>query len=235
MNKDPIYITLAVLLCLAFFGLSGPAQAELVVGAQLGYGSMSYSKVLGFPSSKTGEWSGLLSANFEYEDLLFTGLYQYARGAEESKNSRNLAQVSANYRFLEQDILRVYGGVGYQFLDNRLKHPDLEGGERVGLTGHGFAAQAVVGIQINEQLRTAAVITGNPWLEWSFSTKDDIKLNVARGASFTYQLDLTYSFSQDLGLHLGLAGGNLKIPAFSDYGETKATYGGICLGVTKAF
>lgn len=233
MNRFLKSAVLAIL-ALSLLGLTQPVSAELTARAQLGYGTASYEQVLGSESIEATDWSGRFSVSFAYEDLLFTGLYQYSHSLQEKNISRNLGQIGANYLFLEQEILRVYGGLGYQYLYNRFDHPSVEGGVPTSLSGRGFVGQAVVQIAIDDSIHTTATVTGSPWLKWTFH-QDLTTDSIDPGPSFTYQLDLSYDFSDDLGLQLGLLGGTFKVPAFDEKGATKAGYTGIHLGVTKQF
>ncbi len=168
MNRIFEYTVLAVL-ALSLLGSAQPVYAQLTAGAQLGYGSASYGQVLGGELEDIKEWSGRFSAAYVYEDLFFTGLYQYAHALQETNITRNLGLVGANYLFLDQEILRVYGGLGYQYLYNRFNHPPaVEGGVPTALSGRGFVGQAVVRIEIDPSIHTTATVSGSPWLKWTF-------------------------------------------------------------------
>lgn len=98
MNRIFEYTVLAVL-ALSLLGSAQPVYAQLTAGAQLGYGSASYGQVLGGELEDIKEWSGRFSAAYVYEDLFFTGLYQYAHALQETNITRNLGLVGANYLF----------------------------------------------------------------------------------------------------------------------------------------
>lgn len=233
MNR---FLKLAVLIVLtiSLFGLAHPASAELTGRVQLGYGNASY-EIFGGEAFEAQDWSGRFSASYTFEDLLFTGLFQYSRSLKETNISRNVGQAAANYLFLEQEILRVYGGLGYQFTYNSFEHPAIADGAATAISGRNFVGQAVVQIAIDEKFHTTATVTGSPWLKWTFHQGGLTNSNIDQGPSFTYQLDLSYDFSDDLGVQLGLLGGTFKVPAFADHEVSKAGYAGIHLGVTKTF
>lgn len=235
LKKHLGFTSLVLLVICTLLILPSTASAELLAGVQVGYGFTSYSKALGTKLDQNSEWTSGVWAKYRHEDLLFTGLYQGGLGLKGVNMGRHLAQIGANYRFLKEDLLQVYGGLGYQMTSTRFETPKVEGGKPSTLTGHGFAGQVVVDIAINEKIRTMATITGNPWLKWAFNQGGNTTSNIDSGSSFTYMLDILYDFSADFGLHLGLSGGSLRVPSFAGKGETKGSYSGINLGVTRRF
>lgn len=233
MRKQLLFI-LCILLILALMHPTS-ASAELIAGVQVGYGNTSYSKVLGSEIPSNTEWLSNVWTNYNYNDLLFSALYQGSLGLKGSKDSRNLVQVGAAYRLLEEDVMRVYGGLGYQFINNRFENAKVEGGKRSTLNGSGFVGQVAVDFPISEQFQAKATFTGNPWLKWTFNQDGVTTSNIKAGSSFVFHLDLIYDFSESLGVHLGVLGGTYGVPAFSGKGATNASYKSINLGVTSRF
>ena len=236
MRKRLITITL-MLTSLAL--VAGTASAELLAGVQAGYGSTNYGKILGLNGLKGTEWLANIWVDYQHEDLLFNGSYQGALGLRDTDIGRHLAQVGANYRFFEDGPLQVYGGLGYHLISTRFEVPGYVDGDKFTLTGHGFSGQAVVDIEISPEFRTSATLALTPWVNWSFSHKGVTDSNIDSHSSFTAKLDLFYDFSEEFGLHLGISGGNYKVPEFSTkdgkQGETQATYSAINLGITRSF
>jgi hypothetical protein len=239
MSKRLFLVSVTIVIFLTSLYLSPTASAELTAGVQLGYGATTYSEILGDKSLKATEWSDRLWVNLAKDDLLFTLLYQGAHSLKGQGVNRTVAQVGANYLFLNEAALQVYGGLGYQFLNARVENANVEDAQKSTFTGHGFVGQVVLAIPVSEQVRTTATITGNPWMKWSFNQGDVTDHNLKMAPSFVYQLDLTYDFSEDLGAHLGLLGGSFKVPEFTFSGKakgaTKASFTGISLGVTHRF
>lgn len=211
------------------------ASAQLLAGAQVGYGSTDYQKVLGKEVPTNTEWSSTIWAKYHHNDLLFTGLYQGALGLKDSKENRNLVQVGAKYRVLQEEMMNVYGGLGYQFINNRFENPNIESGKRSTLNGNGFIGQVLVEFDISEQLQATASFTANPWLQWAFGQSGITDSNIKSGSSFVFQLDILYELNSDLGLYLGLLGGSYRVPEFATKGATQANYKNINLGVTHRF
>jgi len=237
MPKRFWFVSLSIIIFLSAV-LTPTIFAEVVAGVQLGYGSTTYSKILGTEELKATEWTDRIWIQATHEDLLFTGLYQGAHSFKGQGLDRTLAQVGANYLFFNQDALQVYGGLGYQFLNTRIENSKVESGKKSTFSGHGFVGQAIVAIPVSDEIRTAVTITGNPWSKWSFKQGTTTEAGIV-GPSFVYQLDVTWDFSEDLGAHLGLLGGSFSIPSFTYGTDTKqATQGsftGISLGVTHRF
>lgn len=206
------------------------ASAELTAGVQVGYGNTSHSKVLGEEGLKNTEWSSGLWANYDHEDLLFTGFYQGSLGLGVNIG-RHLAQVGANYRFFQEESLQVYGGLGYQFISTRFETGEINAGKPFTLTGHGFVGQLVVDIAISEQVHTRTTVIGNPWLRWSYNEGGVTNSNIDPGPSFAYKVDLAYKFSSDFDLHLALLGGSYKAAG----GETRGSAASVNVGVIRRF
>lgn len=239
MRKSFLLTSLSIMVFVSVLSLAPTASAELVAGVQLGYGSTTYSEILGGNLDRTTEWSDHIWAHLTHEDLLFTALYQGAHSFQGKGLNRTLAQVGANYLFLGEEALKVYGGLGYQFLNTRVENSEVEGGAKSAFIGHGFVGQVVLNIPISEVIRTTATVTGNPWMKWSFSKNSVTNSDIKFAPSFVYQLDLSYDFSEDLGAHLSLLGGSFSVPAFNHLNEakgaTKGSFTGINLGVTHRF
>lgn len=238
MAKRFWLVSLSILMFLTAF-LAPTASAEMLIGAQLGYGSSSYPNILGSSVPKATEWTDKLWLKVTHDDLLFTGLYQGAHSFKGQGLNRTLAQVGANYQFFNESNLQAYGGLAYQFLNARITNNAVEGGAKSTFSGHGFAGQVVVDIPITDEIRTTATITGNPWTKWSFNKGSTTEAISKKGTAFVYQLDLIWDFSQELGAHLGLLGGSYSIPAFSytdgSKEATKSLFTGVHLGVTHRF
>ena len=225
-------LPILVLCCLLLIPHS--ASAELLAGVHLGYGRTTYSQVLGGKGLKNSEWSAGIWANYHHEELLFTGLYHGSLGLEGAEISRHLAHVGANYRFLEQDALQVYGGLGYQLVSTRFQTPEIHSGDRNTLTGHGFAGQVVVDIGITEEVHTSAMVMASPWATWSHGTDTSTDHDIGSGSAFLYRLEVSYEFSTDFGAHLSLVGNNFSIQGDSSI-NTRSNSASINLGVTRRF
>lgn len=235
-----IFILSLVLVFTASLLLPVMVSAEVSAGIQVGYGNQSYGSVLGSKVEKNSEWTATLWGNIKHEDLLFTGLYQGGLGLKGVKINRNVAQVAANYRILDEDIFQIYGGLAYQYLNNSFENEQIEGKVPSSLTGHGFAGQVIVDFAITEEIQATANITGSPWNKWSFSQSGITDKNLPSGSIFSYKFDVVYEFDNRLGVQLGISGGSYSAPAFSnksfpDKGKTSASYRGISLGVTQRF
>jgi hypothetical protein len=215
------------------------ASAELLAGVHLGYGRTNYSQVLGHKNITNSEWSSGLWASYDQEDLLFTGVYQASLGLQDFAASRHLAHVGVSYRFLEEDLLTVYGGLGYQLVSTRLETPQVDAGQLHSFTGHGFAGQVVVDIAITEDFRTTALVAANPWTSWSHTSNKVTDANIDSGNAFIYRLGLNYDFSEDLGAQLSVLGNTYSIPTFSrndlPLEETRSSSVSVNLGVTRRF
>lgn len=231
-------LPMLVLCCLLL--LPHVASAELVAGVHLGYGRTNYSQVLGQKGVTNTEWSTGLSAKYDHNDLLFTALYQTSLGLKDFDTSRHLGHVGVSYRFLEEDVLTVYGGLGYQLVSTRFETPQVDDGERHNLLGHGFAGQVVVNIDVSEEFKTTAMIAANPWTRWSHTYNNkNTEANIDSGNAFIYRLEVMYDFSEELGAHLSVLGNTYSVPSFSrdglPNGETKSSSTSVNLGVTRRF
>lgn len=233
MRKRLVCIAL-MLVMVCMVGGEDTVSAELVTGVQIGYGSTTYSKVLGEDGIKATEWLSNVGVEYTNKELLLTGSYQGALGLQDVNIGRHLAQVGANYRFLEDGPLKVYGGLGYQLLSTRFNLPEYEDGEKFSLTGHGFSAQAVVGIDIIPEFRASATLSLAPWMNWAYSSGGNSTSNINSSSAFNSKLDLVYDFSEEFGVQLSVSGGTYSVPEFTK-GETRASYSAINLGVTRNF
>lgn len=226
------------LLLISIFSVANPVHAQLNVKTQLGYGT-NHSSILGEKINQIPEWSTLVGGSYAYEDLLFTGMYHGAHGLKEGRLGRSTAQLSADYLAVNEEALRVYGGLGYQLLGIRIQHPDIEDNENLKFSGSGFVGQAVVKIDIAEHFKAQATITGTPWFKWSYTQDGYTTTNIDKGRSFNYQVDLVYDFNPEYGIQLGLMGGSYGIPKFEFkenlVEQTSASFTGINAGVVWRF
>ena len=239
MRKGFLVHALPMLILCCLVPLPHTASAQLLAGVHVGYGRTNYSQVLGEKNLTNTEWSSGVWANYRHEDLLFTGFYHGSLGLQDFKSSRHLAHIGASYRFLEEDMLQVYGGLGYQLLSTRFDTPQVDKGNVNTFTGHGFTGQVVVDIAITEELRTMATVVANPWVKWAHQTNNITDGNIDSGHAFLYKLELFYDFSTDFGAHLSVLGNTYRVPSFSrdtgDIGETKSSSVSVNLGVTRHF
>lgn len=236
------FVLLAMILLVTFSLVTtvDTASAQLLAGVNLGYGTTNFSELYGDDGPTYTQWSAGVWADFRYDDLLFTGLYQSSLAIPNDVDiGRHLAQVGANYRFFEDGPLRVYGGLGYQLVSTRFKTEQVEEGDESRLLGHGFAGQVVVDIAITEDISTTATITGNPWMNWSHKQEGTTTESLQSGSSFTAKLDVVYDFSEEFGVHLGAIGGTYGVPEFkvdeTKKGKTSSVYASVNLGVTHRF
>lgn len=216
-----------------------PAAAQIEAGIQLSYGRTTYDQILGVKDAvRASQFMNNVWARYDWEDLRFTGVYQGTFGLGTSDIGRHLGQVAANYRFLEEGPMQVYAGLGYHFITNRFKAGLGNQPTSFNLTGHGFAGQVLVDIELNSKLHTTAAVTAAPWVSWSFSDGKTTSKAGSR-ASFNAKLDVTYSFSDTLSVQVGLVGGSYSVPEFKHEGKTlgvtHGTFAGISAGVTQRF
>ncbi len=235
MRKRFIVSSLPLIILCCFLLVPNVASAELLAGVHLGYGRTNYSQVLGDNKVSNTEWSSGVWANYRHEDLFFEGFYQGSLGIQDFKVSRHLGHVGVSYLFFEEDVLQVFGGLGYQLISTRFDTPQVDGGNTNTLTGHGFAGQVVVDIAISEEFRTTATVAGNPWAKWSRSSGNTTVASDESGQAFIYKVELFYDFSDDFGAHLSLLGNNYRVPSFGTVGATRSTSTSINLGVTRSF
>ena len=178
------------------------------------------------------EWSKHLSTTITEE--LFTALY-HGNGLQISV--RTVIWPMWPIKFLVEDILQVYGGLGYHLVSTRLETPEIDSGERHVLTGHGFTGQVVVDIALSEEFKTSATVVANPWAKWSHQADKVTDANIDSAPAFVYKIELNYDVSEDFGAHLSLLGNTYKVPAFTrssgSIGETKSSSVSINLGVTR--
>lgn len=231
MNKRFLITTLIILT--SFLFLTSKISAEIVGGVELSYGLANH-KYLGKEIERTTQWSSGLWANLIYEDLLFTSVYQRNIALGLSKIESDLLQLTANYRFYDEEFMNIYGGLGYKLLNTKVKHPELDD-NLFYLTGHGVVGQVIINILITDQLHATSRITGNPWQNWFFSQDGEATSNIEKAPAFTYELALCYSLIGDFSLNLGLSGGSNKVPSFKDKGESRNSHSGIKLSINRKF
>ncbi|WP_461366077.1 hypothetical protein [Candidatus Darwinibacter acetoxidans] len=237
MRRGFSLISLAiVLICLV--SATPTASAQLLAGVQLSYGRANFEEVLGEEGAKTSQLLNTVWAHYDYEDLRFTGIYQGSLGLGGTSIGRHLGQVAANYRVLEEGPMQIYAGLGYHFTSTRFAK-EMGGQENpFTLTGHGFAGQVVIDIEITEELRTSTTLTASPWVNWSFSSAGTTRSIDASG-SFNAKLDLVYDYSDQLSVQIGLLGGSYKVLGFThndnELGETRGVFAGFSAGITQRF
>ena len=235
MQKKFLLPALPMIILCCLLLLPQAASAELTAGVNLGYGRTNYPQLLGEKNISNSEWSSGLWARYHHDDLLFTGLYQTSLGLQGFSGSRHLGHVGVSYRFLEEDVLTVYGGLGYQLVSNRFELPAVDN-DRHRLTGHGFAGQVVVDIALTEEFRTTAMIMANLWTKWGHTSGGTTDSNIDSGNAFIYKLELVYDFSEEFGAQFSVLGNTYSVPAFAPYdGQTKSSSTSINLGVTRRF
>lgn len=239
MRKRFLVHGLPILILCCLLLIPHTVSAELIAGVHLGYGRTNYPQVLGQNNVTNAEWSNGLWASYNHEDLLFTGVYQASLGLQDFDSSRHLAHLGVSYRLLVEDMLSVYGGLGYQLVSTRLETLQVDSGERHSLTGHGFAGQVVVDIALSDQLRTTAMVAANPWTQWSHTSSNISNANIESGNAFIYRLGLDYDFSEEFGAHVSVLGNTYSVPAFSHndetIGRTKSSSASVNLGITRRF
>jgi len=212
-------LTCLTLLLLTLFTF--PADAGFKLSPQLGFGVTSFRGALsGNENYRANEWLTRLTFTYEHKDLLFTGEYHSGNGLGEGRPGRVVAEIGANYLILQDDILRVYGGIGYQHLKVAPPHANLS------LTGGDFVGQALVAIEILDELDATLTVKGSPWLKWP-------EAGGKKGGSFAYDLSLAYDFKEEYGLRLGLLGGRYQIPLEGK--STSAAFTGVNLGLIWRF
>lgn len=225
-------ICLTVLLVL-WAAAALPASAQLLAGAQLGYGKVNLKEILGDKKGlQTNQWSTTAWAQYDHEDLRFTGMYQGSTAFSKSQVNQHLAQAAANYRFLEEGPMQIYGGLGYQFLSTSLPHPTQDG--QFSFTGHGFVAQVIVDLEVLPELRSIISVTTNPWMSWTYGKGGSTQALERASTTFSAKFDLFYDLNEELGVQVGLSAGSYKVPEFAG-GETRGTYSALNVGVTHRF
>lgn len=224
-------VTLSMLLIICLLSAAQAAAADLQAGVQLSYGSTNFSKLLGTDTLKAAQLLSNVWARYDHEDLRFTGLYQGSTGLGSKAMGRHLGQVAANYRFLKEGPMQIYGGIGYHFLSTSVHDQNRS----FSLTGHGFAGQVVVDIELAPQFSATAALTTSPWVKWSYSSGGQQDNDIATRSSFNAKIDFVYDSSEQLSVQVGLLGGTFRVPSFSDKGETQASFTAINAGITQRF
>lgn len=239
MHRRFLVHALPLLILCCFLLLPQSASAQLQAGVHLGYGRTNHGQVLGEKNLTNTEWSSGVWADYRHEELLFAGFYQGSLGLKDFNSSRHLAHIGVSYRFLEEDMLQVYGGLGYQLVSTRFSTPEVNSGNRNTLTGHGFAGQVVVDIAVTDEFRTSATVIANPWAKWSHTADGVTDTNIDSGHAFVYKLELYYDVTAEFGAHLSIVGNTYQVPKFvrdnEEVGETKSSAVSINLGVTRHF
>lgn len=221
------------LLLLLWGAMTVPASAQLLAGAQLGYGKVNLKEILGDQKGlQTNQWSTTAWAHYDHEDLRFTGLYQGSTAFSQSQANQHLAQAAANFRFMEEGPMQIYGGLGYQFLSTSLPHPTQEG--KFSFTGHGFVGQVILDLEILPELRSIISVTTNPWMTWTYGKGGSTQSVGRSSTTFNAKLDLFYDLNEELGVQVGLSAGSYKVPEFAG-GETRGAYSALNVGVTHRF
>ncbi|MFY9522193.1 MAG: hypothetical protein WBI73_10380 [Limnochordia bacterium] len=238
MRRGFILITLSVLLICLLAGTQS-AAAQLLAGVQLSYGWANYADILGKPSARASQLLTSVWGQYDHEDLRFTGSYLGSLSLGGKSVSQNLGQLAANYRLLEEGPMQIYVGLGYHLLSTRF---DGELGGQSGdftLTGHGFAGQVVLDIELAPKVRSSAVLTATPWVNWSYTSAKKTTADILASTSFNARLDVTYDFSEELSIQVGLVGGSFKVPGFKheglEFGPTREAFTGISAGITQRF
>lgn len=231
MKKRYLITTLMVIACFLFLTLE--ANAKITGGVGLSYGTANH-KYLGVDLDSNKQWSSGLWANLTHEDLLITSLYQRIVALGDSKIETDLMQIAANYRFYNEEFMQIYGGLGYQLFNTKIKHSALDD-HLFSLTGHGFVGQVIMDIIITENLHAVTKITGNPWQSWFFSQDGYGTSNIDKSPAFSYGLGLHYDLVGDFAIDLGLLGGSYKVSSFDDKGESRNSHTGITLSISRKF
>lgn len=225
---------------LALLSLPQGAAAQLAAGVQLSYGWTNFSSILS--NDEGAESSGVLNgvwAHYDHDDLRFTGAYQGTFGFGNDAIRRHLGQIAASYRVLEEGPMQVFAGLGYHFITTNFKGSLGNQPKDFSLSGHGFAGQVNVDIELTPQLRASAVLTASPWVKWSFNLDKDATIDTR--SSFNAKLDLTYQLSDQLSVQVGLLGGGYRVPKFTSssgdetLGTTKGSFSALSVGVTQRF
>lgn len=239
MCKHRLASVLSLLIMFCLLLTPQIATAQLLAGVELGYGKTSYSTILDTKNITTSEWSAGIWANYTHEDLLFAGLYQGSLGVQDFQSNRSLAHIGANYLFLEEDLLRIYGGLGYQLVSTRLNTPEIDSGNINTFTGHGFTGQVVVDIAITDDLKTSATLVAVPWTKWSHNVDKITTADIDSGHTFIYKLEIGYDFSTDFGVQVSILGNSYKVPDFTrnqtEVGGAKSSSTSVNLGLTRHF
>lgn len=246
-----LLLTLALILT-----LSAPSLAQFDLKTQLTYGGTNYSDLLKEDQSgNTTEWSIMALGTYTYQDLLFNVSYQHGKelnmkvgpddDATAYQHQRSHLQLGANYHFLEETGMDVYGGLGYSLMWLNMQHPKIRVGNAVSFAGHGFAAQAVVQFELADKFTADAFLTAAPWFVWRYTeaSKENATTDSTEqigGSVYNYQLGLEYEVAPEYSVRLGIFGGSYRIDDFKflqtqEIGPTRAGNSGVTVGVTWHF
>lgn len=239
-----LLLTLALILT-----LSAPSLAQFDLKTQLTYGGTNYSYLLKEEQSgNTTEWSIMALGTYTYQDLLFNVSYQHGKelnmkvgpdADETAQHQRSHLQLGANYHFLEETGMDVYGGLGYSLMWLNMQHPEIRNGNAVSFAGHGFAAQAVVQFELADKFTADAFLTAAPWFKWRYTEASNSTEQIG-GSVYNYQLGLEYEVAPEYSVRLGIFGGSYRIDDFTflqteKIGPTRAGNSGVTVGVTWHF
>jgi hypothetical protein len=112
---------------------------------------------------------------------------------------------------------------------------DIAGGELQLLS----SGQVVLDIELAPKVRSSAVLTATPWVNWSYTSAKKTTADILASTSFNARLDVTYDFSEELSIQVGLVGGSFKVPGFKheglEFGPTREAFTGISAGITQRF
>lgn len=250
----------AVLTAVLVLSLAAVGSAQIDVKTQLGYGGTSYGKILDAKNAKTTEWSAVALGTYAHDDLLFSASFTSsnslnvsvtADGEEEPQENsqkgihrRSNLQFGANYLFLKDTGLKLYGGLGYSMTWVTLKDQDLRDNTQLSLGGKGFAGQAIAQFTLGDKFTADAYLSAAPWYSWEYTEKDDSRKNIG-GSHYHYQLGFEYLFAEDYSIRLGMQGGAYSLDKFRfsssepeetiELPETSSSYSGVIVGVTWHF
>lgn len=239
MRKGYLLSALTLLL-IALVTLTQAAEAQLKAGVQLGFGNASYSQILkNNAGAKSAQLVNSVGVQYDHEDLRFTVFYQGTLPLGSKSISRHGGQASANFRVFEEGPMQVYAGLGYHLAYLNFQGSLGQLDKPFSFTGHGFAGQVLVDIELSPGLRTSAIVSISPWMKWAFRNDKESTSKIDSRAAFSAKLDFVYDFSEQMSLQVGIAGGGHKVPAFEfggeTLGETKGSFSTISVGVTQRF
>lgn len=243
-----IILCLTVILILTAGTVSAQNNYGITFGADLQLTTFTFDNLFD-KTKQINLWQLMISGKIEpAEDLMMLVDHGFGYATklnnsdfENEKSMRNyLTQVSLLYQFYNDANLEIYGGLGYNFVQNYISsliYHDDELQKNVQLYGSGFMAASQVNFNVIDNLMIKANINAAPWYRWDYRTGGTI--TETGGSTYLYRLTAEYDLNPDWIVKVGYGGtrSTMKEFEFNDYQvpKTTSTQGGLQVGVTYKF